>query len=265
MSKKLDKADIKQPDVVTTQLKQGFEWTRTHSKAVVMAVGAFLLIGGGVSIYTTYSDMREAKIQEEFYAVEKVYLDKKLKFEEAEANEKAAAKDPKKTTEAAAAAANKATGDITKDYPESVKGFEELMAKYPNSQAAKMSALNLSEIQLKYNQTENAIATLNKIVGTLGNSDVLSALVQSQLGNTLSDNKDCKAAVTHWEKVISNSKAQFLYDEVKLRMGICFESLSEFKKAEDFYNQVSTSKPDSVLGKTAEKYKRLLKSKQSGT
>jgi tetratricopeptide (TPR) repeat protein len=267
VTKHLDKNEVRKPDVVTEQLKEGFSWTQKHSQTVIGLVLAFVVLGGGYGIFSYFAEQKELKVQSEFYTVERQYLDKKQKFEEATIAQDKAKKEPAKKDAAEAKSESTpalASGDIEKDYGTEVKGLKDIIAKYPTSQAAKMAALTLSEIQVSYKLQDQALESLSVLNKNLSGNDLLSALVLSQTGNLMAEKQDCKSAIGEWEKVVKNNAAQFLHDEVQLRMGICYESLSDFKKAEELYGKVSTSKPDSVTGKTAEKYKRLLKSKTTG-
>ena len=107
---------------------------------------------------------------------------------------------------------------------------------------------------------------LKTVEPSLGGSLMLSSLVLSQIGNVYADQNDCKQAVGQWQKIVENKKLTFAHDEARLRMGLCFESLGDVAKAEEFYTEVSKKdEKNANLGasRDAEKYLRLLKMKKN--
>lgn len=252
MTTHYNKKELKQPDIMTQELKKGFKWTTQHSKIVVGAIVVFILVGIGLSAYQYVSEKKETQAQESYYKIERDYLKKKDAFNRAENPEKPkAGKQPE-----AAADAVKATGDFDKDYGPVVQQFLELIAQFPNSHAARMSALILSEIDFKYHREKEALDTMNKI--QLG-SDLLSAMVLEQKGTAQANLNDCPQAVATWGQVLAMKSAQILEGEVYLRQGLCFEAMNERTKAEEAYNKIIAGAKDKAIAGAAEKYLRLLK------
>ena len=140
-----------------------------------------------------------------------------------------------------------------------VKGFENLIATDPKTKAAQMAALHLSDLLWKYNSAEKGIEVLKKT--DIGRKDLLCALVKVQLGTLLAEQKDCKAAVDVWDQVINNKEATFLHANVRLKQGLCYESLDQKSKAEEAYAKVKDEAKDTATARSAESYLRLLKAK----
>jgi hypothetical protein len=268
LSTKLSKDDVKSPDQVLKTLNQGFQWTRSHSQAVVIAVVAFIVIGVGYSVYGYMSERKESKGQESYSQFEKIYLDKKRGFDEAEreSSRPNPAKDPKTPPKV------KASGDMEKDYGPEVAGFKKVMDEHPSTKAAQMSALNLSEIYLNYKKPEEAFQALQKVESQSQGKDLVSSVVLTQYGNVLSDKGDCKGAVEQWGKVLARKEAQFLHDTLRIKSAFCYEKMNDLAKAEELYKKVSQNSQDPKdspngmgeqgLGKEADKYLRLLKLKK---
>ncbi len=82
-----------------------------------------------------------------------------------------------------------------KDYGTVISSFDSFINESPNTKAAQMAALNLSEIYLTYKKNDEALTSLQRIEKGLDHSDVLTALVWMQMGNVLADKGDCKGAV----------------------------------------------------------------------
>ncbi|MDG0816582.1 tetratricopeptide repeat protein [Bdellovibrio svalbardensis] len=268
MSTKISKDALKSPDQVTKTLREGFVWTTTHSKIVITVVAAFIVVGTGISIAGYLSDKKETATQEKYFAVEKVYNEKRRGFEEAARAEVMAGQAKDKKTAPAFDPAKKASGDLQKDYGTVIPGFEALINEAPSTTAARMAALNLSNIYMEYKKTDEALATLQKVEKALNKSEATSALVYMQMGNAFADKNDCKSAVDTWQKITAAKNFQFAHDEAKLRMGLCYESLNDAAKAEQLYTEVAkkenAEQPTDVAAvREASKYLRLLKAKKS--
>lgn len=271
MSTKFSKEELKSPDQVTKTLRQGFVWTTAHSKIVIGAIAAFVVIGAGASLASYFTEKKEISQQEKYYLIEKSYNEKKRGFEEAaraelnQANQALQAKKDKKEVPAFDPS-KKATGDIQKDYGTIVSGFESFISESPKTKAAQMAALNLSDIYLSYKKNDEALGVLQKVEKSLDKDSVLSGLVWMQIGNILADKADCKGAVEQWQNITKNKDLAFAHDEAKLRMGLCFESMNELAKAEELYSEISKkdgNTTDFAAAKEAQKYLRLLKVKKN--
>ncbi len=268
---KKNKSNDKSTDIVQKDLRMGFQWTLQHSKSVAVVGGVFLLIGAAISAKSYFNNKAEGEIQSEYYKIEKTFSEKKAKFEQAEeaAKAKPAAVDKndknktsKKADEAKAIAealTNKASGDFEKDYGSLAQDLNKIIEKAPASKAAKIAALNLSSVQVQYKKTDDAKVTLGKVLANNSN-DLLSGMVAAQLGTVQANQNDCNSALTTWQKVLANSSAKSLHGEIKLKQGLCFENLKDYTKAEQAYSSAQQDDKDGNIGKTAEKYLRLMKS-----
>ncbi|XGC79363.1 tol-pal system YbgF family protein [Bdellovibrio bacteriovorus] len=267
MSTKISKEDLKSPDQMTKTLREGFVWTTSHSKMVIGAIGAFIVIGVGVSLMNYFTEKKEVSSQEKYFLLEKTYTDKKRGFEEASRAEIMAAQAKDKKAAPAFDPAKKASGDLEKDYGTVVSGFESFIAENPKTKAAQMAAVNLSDIYLTYKKNPEALTALEKVEKGLDKNDVLAGLVWMQMGNVYADRGDCKGAISKWEAITSQKGLAFAHDEAKLRMGLCFETLNDTAKAEALYTEVTkkedASTTDFAASKEAQKYLRLLKAKQN--
>jgi predicted negative regulator of RcsB-dependent stress response len=268
LSTKLSKDDVKNPDQVLKTLNQGFQWTQAHSTMMIAAIAAFLVLGVGVSIFTSMSEKKETQAQASYGQFEKTYLDKKRGFEEAIRD--SLKPNPLKEKDPKAAAKAVATGDIEKDYGTEVAGFNKVIAENGGTKAAQMAALSLSEIYLNYKKTDEAYQALQKVEPKSHGNDLISYVVLTQYGNVLSEKNDCKGAVDQWGKVLAHKEALFLHDTLRIKSALCYEKMNDLGKAEELYKKVSQNsqaQPESAggeagLSKDADKYLRLLKLKQ---
>lgn len=267
MSTKISKDDLKSPDQVTQTLRQGFVWTTAHSKIVITAIAAFIVIGVGFSIFSYMSEKKEVAQQEKYFLLEKAYTDKKRGFEEVARAEMIQAQTKDKKAAPAFDASKKATGDLDKDYGAIVKDFEAFITEAPKTKAAQMAALNLADLYMSYKKHDEAIATLAKVEAGLSKGDVLTALVLMQSGNAHANKGDCQGAVAKWQTLTGNKSLAFSHDEAKLRMGLCYETMNDLAKAEELYTEISKKEDlnstDFAASKEAEKYLRLLRAKKN--
>ncbi|WP_413581517.1 tetratricopeptide repeat protein [Bdellovibrio sp. HCB288] len=267
MSTKFTKEELKSPDQVTKTLREGFVWTTTHSKIVITAVFAFIVIGGGMALMNYLSHKKDAETQGKYFALEKAYTEKKRGFDEALRAEVTAAAAKDKKNAPAVDPSKKPTGDIQKDYGTVITGFEALLNESPKTTAGQMAALNLSDIYVSHKMYDEAMASLSKVEAGLNKSDLTSGLVWMQMGNILADKGDCKGAVAKWDAVVASKSFSYAHDEAKLRQGLCYETMNDAAKAEQLYTEVAKNtdaqNADTAATREAAKYLRLLKAKQN--
>lgn len=267
MSTKLNKHDVKAPDQMTKTLREGFVWTTAHSKAVISLIVLFIVIGGGASLYSYFSSKKEIELQEKYFVVEKDYTEKKRGFDEIARAELMAAQSKDKKNIPQVDLSKKASGDIQKDFGSVITGFENLINESPKTTAAQMAALNLSTIYSDYKKSDEALATLQKVEAGLSKNAALTALVLQKMGSLMADKNDCQGALSKWQTVVDRKGLAFAHDEVKLRMGLCYESMNDLAKAEQMYSEVGknsdTETSDFVAAKDAQKYLRMLKAKKN--
>jgi predicted negative regulator of RcsB-dependent stress response len=253
----LSKKDVK-TDLLTQELKKGFQWTTSHTRLVGLTVVGLLLAGGAMTLMKHFSEKAEVEVQEKYFQVEREFIKKKEAFEKYELAQKT--KLAKKDKKAAPLEnGEKPSGNLDKDYGPALSSMNEIIIKYPSSKAAHLAALTLSETLMKYHQPGKALETLQQ-VKTGGNT--LSAMVMAQLGSAQANLKDCPSAVQTWSKVLSIKTADFIHPEILLRQGLCFEAMNDKVKAEESYNKIIAEGKEGSVAKTAEKYLRLLKSHQ---
>ena len=272
MDKKLTKEDVRTPDQMTQELGRFAAWISKNITLVIGVIVGLLVMGGIYTAVDYFNGQKESHLQGEMSRVEHQYTEKKTKFKDAEQaeNAKKPASAKKDKNETPAPVLVKATGDLEKDYGPEVSGFEDLVAKNPNSKAGQMSAIYLADLYSEYKQPGKAIEALNKVAPQNEPTDVVSALVINLKAGLLADQGDCAQALQIWQKIMAQKKMDYLHDEAKLRSAVCYEKMNETAKAEQFYIELSknTSSKDQAEDKAAtedaKKYLRLLKVRTNG-
>lgn len=279
MNQKIDKKDLKNPDIIQGELQKGFQWTTSHSNLVGGIVILVLVVWGGLLIKGHFDQKNEEQIQAQFFKAEKSFIEKKEKFEQAIANEKTAKdKKPDAGKGAESEKLEKASGDLVKDFGSQMDEFAKIVNEHPNTNAAQMAALHFAETQIQYNKAADAEVLLKKV--SVDKKSILSALVLKQLGTAQANQNKCQDAIQTWSKILTIASAKAIHADVKLNQGLCFESLNDFASAEKKYAEAKIPempvadspekqklidegkiKPTpSATNKTAEKYLKLLQS-----
>lgn len=244
-----------------TDNNSGFQLNPEHTKIALIVMGVLFVIGAGIAGKSWWDYEKEAKVQSQYFLIEKDLLKTRTEFLQAKEAANMPAKEKEKFIKENPdfKIPTGSSGDFEKDYGTIAQRVTEFVKTAPQSKAAKMAALNLSEVQVEYGKNQEALDLLSSV--REGSKDMLHGLVHSQLGSIEANLQKCDSAVSTWSQVISNKQAQFLHNAVKLKMGLCYESLNQFDKAKESYTQVRDADKEGGLGKTAEKYLRLLSSK----
>ena len=260
----------KQPDVVTQELRKGFEWSAKHAKLVIGAI-AFVAVGMGViSTIQYFQNKNTMALMDEFYKIEKPMLDKKMKFEQAAAkleqqklktaadkNKKSDAK-TKESEDEKINPADLASGDLQKDFGVEAKSLEDFIQKNPTSKPAQMAALRLSEIYLKYHKPEAAIQTLEKVPAK--GTSLIAGLVLVQKTNVYMDLSKCDEASKIVDQILHEKSFAFMHAEMELKKALCLEA-KDPAQAQAIYEKLSKDQKAGETSRSAEKYLRSLKIK----
>jgi hypothetical protein len=244
--------EARKPDAVTKTLRQGFEWTATHSTLAASAVGIAILGLAGFFGIQGYNHSKEMKLQEQLFVIEKEYNKKKDGFDQAAAAPAAAPVDAKEPVPA------KATGDLETDYGNLPNRFAEFAKAHATTTTSGIAALYAAEIWSKHSKRELAIESLKSAKLESG---VVGAMVQMRLATLLSDSGNCPEAIGIWTMLAKNSSAGFLVNEIKLRQGYCAEKSGDVAQAESLYREVMANAKEGAEGKLAEQLIRLMKVK----
>lgn len=251
-----------QPDVVTQELRKGFEWSAGHAKLVV---GSIIVVGVGLGILSLVQYMQkknEMSLLSELYKIEKPLNEKKSKFDQALADsskpqnktDKTNAKNEDKNS----ASLNLATGDIEKDYGAELKAMESFIQKNASSKPAQIAALRVSEVYLKYQQPEKALQVLNQVAAK--GSGLTTGLVLMQKMNALMDLKKCDDVMGVAAAITKEKDLDFMHGDAEIKKALCLEE-KDPAQAQSIYEKLSKDTKAGETAKLAEKYLRSLKYK----
>lgn len=253
-SHKQAEALAKKQDPVARVLETTLTFAEKNAKVLFIILVLIVIAGIGYGINDNLTMKKEATFQERYAQAEKEQLEKERNFEEADRAPLAPEKDKKPEPKISA------TGDLEKDFGSSVKIYNEVIREAPQTKAARMAAIKLSDLYLKYKKPDDAMNSLKEVAARMHN-DLTGYLVTFQKANVQSQIGQCSEAVSTWETLVRNKHAAFLHKEAQVRMGLCYETMKDFAKAELMYIEASKKDERDDFGpaKDAEKYLRLLK------
>ncbi len=224
-------------------------------KLILGICAVVFIVGAGVTIQATMHLSKEKQIQESFYSIEKKYNDYKSKKNK---DQNPTAKADKKETPVS-------VEELAKNLAEVKKELESFIAVNPGYKANQMAALYYAEILREEKNKELALTTLQKVQNN--DHGLVNTLVQQQIGQILADTDKCKEAIESWQKIINRKEASFIHSDVQIQQALCYQKLSDFKKAEELLTNVANQKTegrgDSNSAKEAAKLLRLLQFKKT--
>lgn len=231
--------DVKKPDAITSELKKGFEWTAKHATLVIVLIIAFIAIGGGYSAYRHFEAQNEVEIQERFYSIEKKLTERTNSFSLPPADPKHIAK----------------TNDLSKDYAGMDEELKKLIQEHPNSKAARMAALYLTDLYIQYGKSAEALDVLSQIQVGKG---LLDLLVANQRASLMSNQGECEKAITIWQSLKKIKELAFAKANIQLKEALCYDQLGKKEEAQKLYAEIQKDQGDSALGMAAKRYELLI-------
>ena len=204
-------------------------------KSIAITAVFGLVVGLAFTIYHYRQASHEAKLQEQFFAID-VKI-KKMKDDQFKATQetKQDAKPAAKTTPVS--------------IPELQAELENFVTTAQKTVAGQMAALELAQILMTENKPEVAAEWLTKTETT--SSNLTNLLVRMKKGQALSLANKCADAIAVWDKVVADSNAQYLHIEAKVNQALCYKNMNDLAKAEDVLLQIKNNSKNGEY--TAEK------------
>jgi tetratricopeptide (TPR) repeat protein len=221
------------------------EFLEKNWKAISFGTGAVIILGLVYVLISNQSQAKEKLAQESFSVLQDQF--NKMK-EQQSAGEK---------NEAAKPMVDKARLKVD---------LEEFISKSAGTVASQVAAIYMSDILVAEKKLEESIGLLKKVESK---STVLSnTLVLKTLGQILADSDQCKEAISTWDKILVNKKAEFLFADIQIKQALCYQKLNEEQKAVDILNKIKSNKSEGYEQSSleAERILRLIQfNKVSGT
>lgn len=213
---------VKWIDALNESLLNATDWTAKNFKAVSVVLALVLVIGAVWAGITYTKDSKATKAMLVYAPIERDFTNWQKPTPPADPKAKAPEKKPEEKVDPA-------------------QLFTRMMA-YIKSQgdvpANELMALMASEVAATLGPQQEA-ELLEQVKKTFKNgSQLLDGLVLIKKGDLFANQDKCEQAIAEWKDVLANKRLDYLHDMARLKSGICFEKLSQFKEAEQQYDQI---------------------------
>ncbi len=227
----IDRKELKRPDVVLTELREGYHWVEKHIRSVVII---FAVLFGGLAIWTLsnhYVGQKEDKALSSFYTAEKSLEKKRQEL------------------------LSKKLKDTLKELHQEMAQIETVAQQFPKSKAAFLSYLKLGDLSSEQKQYSEALGYYEKAL-KLSNGKFYKILVLYNLGYMNEILGQCDKAIEWFNKITSYQKQRFLLWTLGYRpnafwlssayfgIGRCYEKQKQPEAAKEAYLRVSDEFPN---------------------
>jgi len=126
----------------------------------------------------------------------------------------------------------------------SLVGLKEIADEYSNTPSANIAYAYLGGLYLREQNFQEAIVYLKKYSDT--GSEILDPLVTGMIGDAYSESHDYNNAANYYKKAAAKSKNIYTTPLFLKKLGLVYEQLNDFAKAEEVYTQIKTDFPESA-------------------
>lgn len=127
-------------------------------------------------------------------------------------------------------------------------GFKDIADEYANTPSANIANAYLGGLYLREQNFQEAITYLKKYSDT--GSEILDPLVTGLIGDAYSESHDYNNAANYYKKAAAKSKNAYTTPLFLKKLGLVYEQLNDFKKAEEAYAQIKSDFPESAEAST---------------
>lgn len=142
----------------------------------------------------------------------------------------------------------------------SFPGFKEIAEEYSNTKSANIANAYLGGLYLRQKDFQQAITHLEKYTET--GSEILDPLVIGLLGDAYSEEKIYDKAANFYKKAAEKSSNIYTSPMFLRKLGLVYEELQDFAKAEAAYQKIHNDFPESAEATTIESFIARVQAKQ---
>jgi tetratricopeptide (TPR) repeat protein len=215
MNHKLEKRELEAPDKLTVFFMDIRAFIETHKSRIYVGAGAvalMFLIAGGIYFYQNNYESKAAGLYNDVIA----------------AQQKVGAASP--------AAEDSA-----------IKGFKELVARYPRSNAALLVRYRLGNIYLSRHDYDNAKTSYNEFIKAASSDNDLVTLAYNALGVCEEQKREFKKALEFYELAMATKTAASFEALNYISAARACEGLKDNKKAVEFYKKALPTTTDPAM------------------
>ncbi|MEI7636585.1 MAG: tetratricopeptide repeat protein [Syntrophus sp. (in: bacteria)] len=204
MSNKAAKQEITEPDKIQVLLGQVRDYVLTHKQNIAVAttivLAVFVLIGG----WAYYRQTEETKAMNLY---------------------------------------NKAVMDTIRirmtgqDATAAVKPLQDVMEKYPSTEAATLARYRIGNAYLNAGQIDAALKAFQGYLKDKSGENELTVLVYNGLGNCYEVKKDYKNALLQYEMALNAKAGKPFAGDILANLARTYEAMKDNKKAVEYYQK----------------------------
>lgn len=132
----------------------------------------------------------------------------------------------------------------------SFPGFEEIAKEYSNTKSANIANAYLGGLYLREGKIQEALTALKNYSDT--GSEILDPLVHGLIGDAYSEEQDYSNAANYYKKAAEKSNNSFTTPLFLKKLGLVYEQLQDYKKAEEAFTRIQSDFPESQEASTVE-------------
>lgn len=258
MSQRIDKAELKGPDVFVSTTDKIFHWIEHNFAMIGLLIGLGLVGSLGWLGYSYYDSSREQKAAGNIYSAEAELKAAETKVRDERAKmmgDLGAGKKDIKPEQVRPV-------DFAKDYAPSVEKVKGKIKENASTKAAAVAALELSSFLMQQRQYAEAMNVLDIPTYKPSSSDVLGGFWLMQKGLTYLENQKVDEAISAYQSVLAAPALKTFQPEAMLKLGIALEVKGDRAKARETYERLGREFPNTEASTSAQQYLRLLELSQ---
>lgn len=254
MSKKLDKTDVKGPDMFVSTSDRIFAWVEQNARPIAVILLVVALASLAAVGYGYWKDSRELQAANALFGPEAELKNAEEKLRESRAAQMQASAGKK-------AAKTPAEPDFNKDYAPHVEKMREQIKAHANTKAALVSSLSLTGFLLQQKQFPQALEVLELVKYEPSKGDLLGGFWRMHRGLVFLENQKADEALKEYKAVLESKDLKYFHPEALLKTGVAHELKGDSAKAKEVYERLTREFKDTEASTSAQQYLRLLEMK----
>ncbi|MBY0314921.1 MAG: hypothetical protein K2Q26_05345 [Bdellovibrionales bacterium] len=145
--------------------------------------------------------------------------------------------------------------DAQKAYSALVEKLDGFVKANQGTLVAVEGGLLAAEMAQSYDDWNKGAEILNSSLKDFNDKgNFLYGTAYSELGHFYAKLDKCNEATQAWEKAMGSEPVAFLKPQLRLKLGVCFEKLSQWDRAEKMYQDIINETPATLTARTAKKF-----------
>ena len=205
-TKKIIKKKLKEPDEFITLTERVYLFTTHHGKPIALGAGVVLILLLLIFFFQKWEKKNAEDADQMFNLAAETYQMVNSPYREGSPQE----------------------------YKNVIERFNEVITKFPKTQAGKLAALYKGNIHFRLGEFDEAIKAYESYIEKAGKEKLYRAFAMEGLGYSYEGKKDYEKAMRSFQKVIELGES-FQLPNAHLGLGRCNEKMGKTKEALENY------------------------------